>query len=102
MLMQHKSVLVPAKTERDADLAEFGSLSTKTLAGFGGAACAAGNPDHELVTPSESAADTIANVLHWLAAHLDGDDGEVDGKVEAALDTALMNYRAEARGEEVP
>lgn len=97
MLMQHKSVLVPAKTERDADLAEFGSLSTKTLAGFGGAACAAGNPDHELVTPSESAADTIANVLHWLAAHLDDDD-----EVEAALDTALMNYRAEARGEEVP
>jgi len=67
MLLESQTITVPALAERDADINEYGELSLKLRQAFGLAACEAGNPDHASTDAEASAADTIANVLHWLA-----------------------------------
>lgn len=61
----------------------------------GRAACEAGDPDHHVSDPRTSAIDTIANVLHALAAE------QPEHDARAVLDTALNHYLSEQGGETV-
>lgn len=94
MLLESKLVYLPAQPEIDADLGEFGTLSTKTRAAIGEAAAEVGsidfgqNGDDDLGVATD-AADAIANILHWVAQH--------DGEPELVLANARMNYQAEIR-----
>lgn len=65
MLLTTVTTSVPAQAERDADWSEYGSLSLKTRAEFGRAACEVGDPDHGVSDPETTVVDTIANVLHY-------------------------------------
>jgi hypothetical protein len=87
MLLESQTITVPALAERDADINEYGELSLKLRQAFGLAACEAGNPDHDATNAETSAADTIANVLHWLT-----DEG---GDVSRVLSRARCYFAEE-------
>lgn len=84
MLVKTHVIMVPALAEREADINEYGELGLKLREAFGQAACEAGNPDHAGVDAETSAADTIANVLHWLA--------DEDGDASKALSRARHHF----------
>lgn len=88
MLLESQTITVPPLAERDADINEYGELSLKLRQAFGLAACEAGNPDHDATNAETSAADTIANVLHWLT-----DEG---GNVSRVLSRARCYFVEES------
>lgn len=81
MVLESVTVQVPARQARDADLAEFGDLSSVLRRRFGRAAIRAGGG---AVDDLEGAAETIANILHALPRGIDQ---------EAVLERALELYR---------
>jgi hypothetical protein len=87
MLLEAKVVHIPAQPEIDADMSEFGCLSTKTAAAYGEAAVDAGAPD-----PGDDAhtwiVDALANIFHY--AKLEGLDPNV------VVESAMRHFEAES------
>ena len=88
MLLEAHTITIPALAEREADINEYGELGLTIRQAYGEAACQAANPDHHATDAETSAADTIANVLHWLA-----DEG---GDISQALSRARHHYLEES------
>jgi hypothetical protein len=86
MLLERKTVHVPAQPEIDADLNEWGFIGAKCCAAYGHAAVEAGAPDYPDGDGAEAARtgaiDAIANILHWLSYY--HPEAELDGVVEMA------------------
>lgn len=91
MLLDTRTVNVPAQEEIDADLDEYGHIGIRCRAEYGNAAVDAGAPDSN-EDDRTCAIDAIANILHWL------EDKEVSPA--GVLDMALTHFEAERDGVE--
>jgi len=91
MILESLMVHIPAQSERDADISEYGSIGRGCKDQYGLAAVEAGSPDYpdgERVEAAQTGAvDVIANVLLW--ANSEGAD---TGRV---IRSALTHYDAE-------
>lgn len=96
MILTTITVNVPAQREIDADLNEYGHISTKCRAQYGEAAVEAGAPDYEALDPLEAASDAIANILHWLNENLSTDGSVSPNPIASALQNGLRNFEAES------
>lgn len=87
MLLESRTVYVPAQAELDAERNDEGGPSVDCMAQFGEAACQAGAPDYGVNDAETDITDTIANLLHYAR--------KMDVDIDTVLCRAQMHFEAE-------